>query len=520
MENINEEYYTSIKHRIINVTNRNIHDCSYLEKFKHKYTDSYITIANLFKSYQQYLDTDNKIIVKGWIQTSRKQSNNLFIQLYDGSYGSNLQIIFNTNITSLVRDQHDNNSNIINNLHAGTTIMVTGKIVTSPAQGQLFEMTGLQIEILGPISNPATYLPCVKGIKIENLRDKNHIRPKFQSMRAIYRIRNCIIQGLHQFFKLHNCFQLDPNVITTSDCEGAGEVFTITTQFNDLKSNNLTVDFSKDFFNKQAFLTVSSQLQLEALCAGMAKVYTMNPSFRAEPSQTNRHVACFTHVEWELAFIDLKQLLDFNEDIISYVISYVLDNAIEDLIVLDKFVSQGIINKLKSTLDESFVRITYTEALDILHEHIDELQKKYHEFSMPKWGDDLGSNCERFLTDIVYKKPVIVYNYPKILKSFYMKQNEDDPRTVQSCDLLIPGVGEVIGSSIREDDYDKLISVMKNKSMKLEPLQWYLDLRKNATFPHGGAGLGMDRLVAYCTFMECSIRDVIPFPVAYEFCNY
>jgi asparaginyl-tRNA synthetase len=505
-----EEYNTAIKHRIINVATKKISDDSYLNKIKCQFSDSYVTIANIFKNYQYYIDDENEIVVKGWIQSSRKQSNNIFIQLYDGSHANNLQIIFDTN---LILDA-------ITNLYTGTTIMVTGKIVTSPAQGQPFEMVGQQINIIGSISDPATYLPCVKGIKLENLRDKAHIRPKFQSMRAIYRIRNYVIQGLHQFFKLHNCFQLDPNVVTTSDCEGAGEVFTITTQFNDLKSNNLTVDFSKDFFNKQAFLTVSSQLQLEALCAGMAKVYTVNPSFRAEPSQTNRHVACFTHVEWELAFIDLKQLLDFNEDVVSYVIAYVLDNAMEDLTVLDKFVSKGIINKLKSTLDEPFIRITYTDALHILNEHIDDLQKKYPEFKMPEWGDDLGSNCERYLSDVIYKKPVLVYNYPRILKSFYMKQNDDEPRTVQSCDLLIPGVGEVIGSSVREDNYDKLISVMKDKLMKTEPLQWYLDLRKDATFPHGGAGLGMDRLVAYCTFMEGSIRDVIPFPVAYEFCNY
>jgi asparaginyl-tRNA synthetase len=252
----------------------------------------------------------------------------------------------------------------------------------------------------------------------------------------------------------------------------------------------------------------------------MGKVYTMNPSFRAEPSLTNRHVACFTHVEWELAFIDLHQLMDFNEDIITYVIAHVLDNANDDLQVLDKFVSNGIINKLIYSIQEPFVRITYTEALNILNDNLSDLQNKYSDFNMPLWGDDLGSNCERYLTDHIYKKPVIVYNYPKVLKSFYMKQNDDEPRTVQSCDVLIPGVGEVIGSSIREDNLNKLIDVITEKNMKLEPLQWYIDLRKNSSFPHGGAGLGMDRLIAFCTFVEGSIRDVIPFPVAYEFCEF
>lgn len=500
-----DELAMAIKYRMMNSKPITYHD-----KLNIKYLDSYNTIKCLYDSYNEFIDKDIQIVCKGWIQNSRKQSNNLFIQLYDGSCAKTLQIIFNTNLIS----------EVLTSLHSGTTIEVFGTIVTSPANGQPFEMVGSSINILGKVTEPSTYLPCVKGIKIENLRNKAHLRPKFQAMRSIYHIRSCVIQGLHAFFKFNNCFQLDPNVVTTSDCEGAGEVFTITTQFNNIKTNNLNVDFSKDFFKKQAFLTVSSQLQLEALCAGMGKVYTMNPSFRAEPSQTNRHVACFTHVEWELAFIDLKQLMDFNEDIISYVIAYVLDNAMDDLTMLNNYVSKGIIDKLKNVLNEPFVRITYTEALNILNDNLSDLQIKYPGFTIPEWGDDLGSNCERYLTDVIYKKPVIVYNYPQVLKSFYMKQNDDEPKTVQSCDVLIPGVGEVIGSSIREDDYDKLTQIMISKGMKIEPLQWFVDLRKNATFPHGGAGLGMDRLIAFCTFLEGSIRDVIPFPVAYEMCDY
>jgi len=499
-----DELSLAIKNRIFNRNNN-------ITNIKHLYNDSYTTIKCLYENYHKYIQQNTIILCKGWIQNSRKQSNNLFIQLYDGSYAKTLQIIFATNIIS---------EDILTSLHSGTTIEVNGNIVTSPANGQPFEMVGHTINIIGKVNEPSTYLPCVKGIRIDNLRNKAHLRPKFQAMRSIFHIRNCVIQGLHQFFKLHCCSQLDPNVVTTSDCEGAGEVFTITTQFNDLKTNNLNVDFSKDFFKKQAFLTVSSQLQLEALCAGMGKVYTMNPSFRAEPSQTNRHVACFTHVEWELAFIDLNQLMDFNEDIITHTIAYVLDNAMEDLLILDKFVSKGIIDKLKNVLLEPFIRITYTETLNILNENIEALKTKYPDFKMPEWGDDLGSNCERYLTDVIYNKPVIVYNYPLILKSFYMKQNDDEPKTVQSCDVLIPGVGEVIGSSIREDDYDKLVQIMLTKGMKIEPLQWYVDLRKNASFPHGGAGLGMDRLIAFCTFLEGSIRDVIPFPIAYEMCDY
>ena len=487
---------------------------NYIDMVKFNFNDSYTTISYINKHFNRLIESEIEVTCKGWIQSCRIQSTNLFVQIYDGSIANNLQVVF-----------LDSDKNDFNHFPSGTTVEISGIIVKSPAKGQEYEMKGDSITILGKINDPATYLPCVKGIKLENLRNKSHMRSKFQSMRAIYRIRSCVLQGLHNYFKKVGCYQLDPNVITTSDCEGAGEVFTITTQFNNLSSSKLLeVDFNKDFFRKQAFLTVSSQLQLEALCSGMGKVYTMNPSFRAEPSQTNRHVACFTHVEWELAFINLKQLLDFNEDIIKYTISYVLDNCMNDLLILDKFVSKGIINKLITTISEPFERITYSQALDILSipEHLNELQQKYKDFELPKWGDDLGSNCERYLSEVVFKKPVLVFNYPKVLKSFYMKQNEDidEKRTVQSCDLLMPGIGEVIGSSIREDDYDKLISVMHEKGMSIGPLQWYVNLRKEATFPHGGAGLGVDRLIAFCTFLEGSIRDVIPFPVAYEMCEY
>lgn len=481
----------------------------YLDSINLKYNDSYTTIKTLNENYEKYINDENIVTCNGWIQSVRKQASNLFIQIYDGSCSNNLQVIFLEKIDDT-------------NLHVGSAISVTGKIVKSPAKGQSYEMLGNSIKVLGKVEDPSTFLPCIKGVKIENLRNKvTHLRPKFQSMRAIFRIRNCLIQALHSYFHKHNCFQLDPNVITTSDCEGAGEAFVITTQLKRDKEN-LTVDFSKDFFKKQSYLTVSSQLQLEALCSGMGKVYTMNPSFRAEPSQTNRHVACFTHVEWELAFINLSQLLDFNEDLIKYSISYLLDKNMDDLEILDKFISKGIIDKLKHTVQCEFERLTYTEALNILENNLDGLKQKYKDIELPKWGDDLGSNCEKYLCDVVFRKPVMVYNYPKVLKSFYMKQNDDseDVRTVQSCDVLIPGVGELIGSSIREDDYDKLLSVMKEKNMKIEPLEWYLDLRRNSTFPHGGAGLGFDRLVSYCTFMEGSIRDVIPFPVAYELCDY
>jgi asparaginyl-tRNA synthetase len=479
---------------------------SYLEKFQTKYTDSYISVFTIDKYYNEFINNKNIINVKGWIQSCRKQSTNLFIQFYDGSIAKNLQIIFLNYI-----GEH-------NNIPTGTTIEISGIIVKSPAKGQEYEMQGIDIQIIGIIQDPSTYLPCVKGIKLENLRNKAYIKPKFQSMRAIYRIRNNICKAIHKFFELNNCFQIDPNIITTSDCEGAGEVFTITTLLNN--KNNINVDFNKDFFEKQAFLTVSSQLQLEALCSGMSKVYTFNPSFRAEPSQTNRHVACFTHVEWEFAFINLEQLMDLNEDIIKYTISYILDNSFDDLQLLNKFISPNIINKLINIISEPFIRITYSEAIDIINDNIQNIKNKYPDTEIPKWGDDLSSNCEKYLTEHIFSyKPILVYNYPISLKSFYMKKN-DDNMTCQSCDLLIPSIGEVIGSSIREDNYDNLLNIINDRKMDTKSLEWYINLRKDATFPHGGSGLGIDRLISFCTLNDGSIKDVIPFPISYKDCNY
>lgn len=472
----------------------------YLDKFTMKYNDTYVTIVSLFESHEKHISQGTTLKCKGWVHRARSQANLTFIEMYDGSCSQNLQIVMESKMDGL---------------YPGTSIEVEGVIVKSPAKGQLFEMKCSTIKIVGTIDDPNTYLPCAKNVQIELLRQHCDIRTKFQSMRSIYRIRSKALEAVHEFFKKNKFFKLDPNVITTSDCEGAGETFAVTTLDPLVKNEN----YENDFFGKPAYLTVSSQLQLEALCSGMSKVYTDNMSFRAEKSQTNRHVACFTHVEWEIAFLDLVQLLNFNEDIITYVIAYVLDNAMDDLVALDKFISVGLIDKLKKTIEKPFVRITYTDALNIVKDNLADITKKYPTFEMPKWGDDLSAHCERYLADVVFKHPVLVYNYPKVLKSFYMKRN-DDNLTVQSCDLLLPGVGEVIGSSIREDNYDKLMEVINERKMDVTPLQWYVDLRKNGTFEHGGAGLGFSRLIAYLTFQEGSIRDVIPFFTAYGICDY
>ncbi len=472
---------------------------------------------------------------KGWIRFVRKQSNLTFLQIYDGSYASALQLIFdekNQDVLDKVKDQ----------LHVGATVVVKGIVKKSPATGQDLEVHIKTLEVVGPIQDPMTYLPCVKKIPLEVLRKVQHLRPKFKSYGAIYRIRSLLLQTVHEFFKLRNFLLLDPNIITTSDCEGAGEVFTITNLLKDgdvakipVVDKSTKIDFGQDFFLKQAYLTVSSQLQLEALCAGMGPVYTTNPSFRAEPSKTKRHLCCFTHIEWEMPFIDLKDLMDFSEDFVTYCFKSVLEKAKPELQELDAFVAKGLIDRLQSFVKERFARITYDEAIDILYKHEKEVLEKFKDdglLSLPKWGDDLGSYCERFISEVIYKKPVFVYNYPRDLKSFYMKQNApytvtladgstETRHVVQNNDLLIPYLGELIGSSIRTDNYDDLVMEMKRRKMDVGSLQWYVDLRKDGTFPHGGAGLGFDRLVSVCTgTTNIHIRDAVPFPVSYQDVSY
>jgi asparaginyl-tRNA synthetase len=281
--------------------------------------------------------------------------------------------------------------------------------------------------------------------------------------------------------------------------------------------------YKNDFFEKQAFLTVSSQLQLEALAAGLSRVYTLNPSFRAEKSKTKRHLACFTHLEWEIAFIDMNDLMNFSEGLIKYVIGKTLKDCITEYTELDKFVSKGIIEKLTSFINSEFQRISYDDALVLIHENKKQILKKFSKEltlkDIPNWGSDLGSYCERYISEDIYKKPTFVYNYPRELKSFYMKINPDG-KTVQGVDLLIPGLGELIGSSIREENYEKLCKEMESRGMDKSKLEWFVDLRRNSTFQHGGAGLGFDRLVNMCTLMDGNIRDVVPFPVAFQECDY
>lgn len=452
--------------------------------------------------------------VKGWIRNERKQAEMVFVTIYDGTTIGSLQLII-----------HLEKISDVNNINVGACIFAIGEIVKSPAKGQEIELIVEAYEIFGKIVDKYTYLPTIKNISLERLRETQFLRAKFRSMQAIFMIRSKLMGFVHEFFHSKNIHHLDPNIVTTSDCEGAGEVFTITSL--DFKDKHKDLHWKDDFFGKQAFLTVSSQLQLEALCSGLGAVYTTNPSFRAEPSKTKRHLGCFTHVEWELAFIELEDLMDFSEEFVTFCFRSVLERCVDEVNELNGFVSKGLENKLRSFIAQPFERISYDTAIDIITVNGKEIMKTFTELKeLPKWGDDLGSYCERYISEKIFQKPTFVYNYPKKLKSFYMKQNpkyivdNHQRETVQGCDLLIPGLGELIGSSIRETDFDLLLKEMIHRKIPVEPLNWYLDLRKNGSFPHGGAGLGFDRLVNICTLMEGNIRDVVPFPVAYKECDY
>lgn len=498
-----------------------------------------IQIIDIYRDYETFINTnqDNstyskKWEIQGWVRDFRSQTDNAFVSVYDGSTSENFQLVCSRDKTI--------NFNTLENLR-GATVKAYGVVIKSPAKGQIIEMVCESIQAIGLITDTNTIIQA-KTIQLETLRGYQHLRPRFRSYGYIYKIRSVLLKHIHNFFHSNGFYNLDPNIITTSDCEGAGEVFTISTLdsnelikkaediFNEKISNpdskiellSKSNVYSGDFFHKQAYLTVSSQLQLEALASGLSRVYTLNPSFRAEKSKTKRHLGCFTHLEWEIAFINIVQLMDFSEGLVKYVIGETLKECSKEYEELNKFISKGVIDKLYKVISSPFERISYTQAIEIVEANRDKIIQTYAkeitESDIPVWGDDLGSYCEKFICDYIYGKPVMVYNYPKDLKSFYMKAN-DDNMTCQAVDCLMPFLGELIGSSIREDSYEKLINRMNEKSMDKSILQWYVDLRKGGGGT-GGAGLGFDRLVNFCCLMDGNIRDVVPFPVAYEECEY
>lgn len=487
------------------------------------FTSSYDFIHLMDESW-----IDRSVVLKGWVRNIRVQNDIIFIEVFDGLSSKTMQTI-------IEKSKHEKlYEKAKSGLHISSSLVLSGIVVKSPASGQSIEVNVHEISYIGKVEDPQNFILCAKKMNIETLRGYQEWRAKTKTFNAVFRIRGGLMRATHAFFEKHNLLHLDPNVITTSDCEGAGETFTITnlhkTDFaRDIpQTKDGKIDYNADMFGKHAFLTVSSQLQLEALCSGLSRVYTTNPSFRAEHSMSNRHLASFTHIEYELAWINHNDLMNFTEDYVKYCFSYVLEHHMDDLKVLDGFVSKGIIDKLHMLAQSTYERIPYKRALEILsseeHKSFMEMALKEKKIErIPVFGDDLGSICEKYLTEVVFKKPIFVYDFPALLKSFYMKSNgesAEEGETVQGSDLLIPGLGELVGQSIREENYEKLCSVARNRKMDITPIEWYMNLRKNGTFPHGGAGLGFDRLVSVCTFMEGNVRDVVPFPVCYKECRY
>ena len=471
-----------------------------------------MTIKSIFESYQTLLDTD--LTVCGWITTIRNQANTCFISVTDGSYPDSLQIVIT---------KKEKETPILYSLLTGCSIRVSGKLVKSPAKGQTCELQvdecNLQLE--GGVD--ADYPMMKSNVSFDYLRGFAHLRARTKTFSSIFRIRHSMMMATHQFYNGEGFLLLDPNIITTGECEGGAGVFQITE--NDISvpdklkciDKTKQYDWSKDHFGKPVYLTVSSQLQLEALAMSMGRVYTMNKSFRSEHSTTHKHVSEFTHLEIEQCFTSLQDLMDIAERFVKYVMNYVLEHNRRDLEILEgsaKFnegLDKKVLERYGSILGSSFVKITYKEAIELMTREPKKLSK------LPIYGEDVSSEHEKYLTDH-FGCPVFLTHWPSSIKSFYMKQLDDG--TCESFDLLMPySVGELIGASQRETSYDKLVKMMDIKGVSREPLKFYTDLRKYGSCEHGGFGLGCDRLLMLLTGVH-NIKDVIPFPVSYQNCMY
>ena len=451
-----------------------------------------IKIKNLISSPQIGSD----VLVKGWVRTKRGNKNIAFIALNDGSTINNIQVVADTALFD---------ENLLKDITTGACIAVTGKLVESQGQGQQFEINAVSIEIYGK-SDAETYPLQKKGHSMEFLRENAHLRFRTNTFGAVFRIRHSMAFAIHKYFNDKGFYYLHTPIITGSDCEGAGEMFHVTTL--DLKniphSENGMVDFQNDFFGKETNLTVSGQLEGELGALSLGEIYTFGPTFRAENSNTPRHLAEFWMIEPEMAFYDIKANMDLAEDFVKYLIKYALENCREDLDFLNSMIDKGLLEKLRFVLENEFMRISYTEAVDILT-----TSSKKWDYPVG-WGRDLQAEHERYLVEEHFKRPVIITGYPKEIKAFYMKQN-DDGKTVKAMDVLFPGIGEIIGGSQREEDYDKLLSRIHELKLSEKDFWWYLETRKFGSAPHSGFGLGFERLILFVTGMS-NIRDVIPFP--------
>lgn len=440
-------------------------------------------------------DFGAEINVKGWVRSKRGSKGIFFVAMNDGSTIKNVQV---------VGDDAKFSEDTLRRITTGACLSVTGTLVESPAAGQVSEIQATAIEVLGDCDN--TYPLQKKGASWEYLRTVAHLRPRTNTFGAVFRIRHNMAMAIHSYFHQHGFYYFHTPLITASDCEGAGQMFQVTTKnLYDLKKDeNGSIIYSDDFFGKQASLTVSGQLEGELAATALGSIYTFGPTFRAENSNTPRHLAEFWMVEPEVAFNEIGENMDLAEDFLKYLIRYALDHCQDDLEFLCQMYDKELIDRLKFVVDNDFVRLPYTEGVKILEE-------SGHKFEYPVyWGADLQSEHERFLVEEHFKKPVILTDYPKEIKAFYMKMN-DDGKTVRAMDVLFPRIGEIIGGSQREENYDKLLARIEELHIPMKDMWWYLDTRRFGTAPHSGFGLGFERLLLFVTGMT-NIRDVIPFP--------
>ena len=459
-----------------------------------------IEIRELYKNQEAYLDKE--ITVGGWVRSIRDSKAFGFIVINDGTFFTPLQVVY-----------HDDMENFeeISKLNVGAAVVVTGTLVATPQAKQPFEIQAKTVTVEG--ASAPDYPLQKKRHSFEYLRTIAHLRPRTNTFQAVFRVRSLTAYALHKFFQERGFVYVHTPIITGSDCEGAGEMFRVTTMDmeNIPKTENGAVDYTQDFFGKETSLTVSGQLNAETYAQAFGNVYTFGPTFRAENSNTTRHAAEFWMLEPEMAFADLEDDMDLAEDMLKYVINYVMENAPEEMNFFNSFVDKGLIDRLTNVATSEFARITYTDAIEILKKHNDKFEFKV------SWGIDLQTEHERYLTEEVYKRPVFVTDYPKDIKAFYMKQNPDG-KTVAAVDCLVPGIGEIIGGSQREDDYEKLATRMEELGMKTEDYGFYMDLRKYGSTRQAGFGLGFERCIMYLTGMG-NIRDVVPFPRTVNNCE-
>ena len=459
-----------------------------------------ITVRELYRNRETYLEKE--ISIGGWVRSVRGSKAFGFIVVSDGSYFDTLQVVYHDTLANFAE---------ISKLNVGAAILVKGTLVATPDAKQPFEIQATEVTVEG--ASAPDYPLQKKRHTLEYLRTITHLRARTNTFQAVFRVRSLIAYAIHQYFQERDFVYVHTPLITGSDCEGAGEMFQVTTMdLNQIPKNEEgAVDFSQDFFGKPTNLTVSGQLNGETYAMAFRNIYTFGPTFRAENSNTTRHAAEFWMIEPEMAFADLKDNMEVAEGMLKHIIRYVLDHAPEEMAFFNSFIDKGLLDRLNGVLNSEFAHVTYTEAIEILEKNNDNFDYKV------SWGCDLQTEHERYLTEQIYKRPVFVTNYPKEIKAFYMKMNPDN-KTVAAMDCLVPGIGEIIGGSQREDDYDKLLARMKELELKEEDYGFYLDLRKYGSTRHAGFGLGFERCVMYLTGMG-NIRDVVPFPRTVNNCE-